>query len=160
MIFNLSHFPCFSVFIRNRNMVTVDYFLSAAESIRAKDDSRSFASLFGVRVSLCPIIFQHCQLYMIHGLEAKHILWGLICMKVYATEDAACSMLTRVTRKAYRRWYWIVIQAITSKISLVVSPFCDVFLRYTLDSLLLFFTHVHTSDSSSKSFLTGQGVSM
>jgi hypothetical protein len=141
-------------------MVTVDDFLSAAESIGANDDRRSFASLFGVRVSLCPVIFQRCQLYMIRGLEAKHLLWGLLFMKVYATEDVACAMLTRVTRKTYRKWYWIVIQAIASKISLVVSPFCDAFLRHTLDSLLLFFIHVHTSDSSSKSFSTGQGASM
>jgi hypothetical protein len=66
-------------------MVTVDDFLSGAESIGAKDDRRWFGALLGVRVSLCPVIFQHCQLYMIHGLEAKHILWGLIFMKVYAT---------------------------------------------------------------------------
>jgi hypothetical protein len=131
-------------------MVTVDDFLSAAESTGAKDDRRSFASLFGVRVSLCPIIFQRCQLYMIHGLEAKHILWGVIFMKVYATNDVACAMLTRFTRKTYRKWYWIVIQAIASKISLVLSPFCDDCLSYTLDSLLLCFIHVHTSDSSSK----------
>jgi hypothetical protein len=78
-------------------MVTVYDFLSAAESIGAKDDRRSFASLFGVWVSLCRVIFQRCQLYMIHGLEANHLLWGLIFMKVYATEDVACAMLTRVT---------------------------------------------------------------
>jgi hypothetical protein len=108
-------------------MVTVDDFLSTAESIGAKDNIRSFAFLFRVRVSLCPVIFQRFQLYMIHGLEAKHILWGLIFMKVYATEDVACAMLTCVTRKTYHKWYWIVIQAIASKISLVVSPFCDAF---------------------------------
>jgi hypothetical protein len=138
-------------------MVTVDDFLSAAESIEAKDDRRSFASLFGVRVSLRPVIFQCCQLYIIHGLEAKHILWGLIFMKVYATDDVTCAMLTRVTPNTYRKWYWIVIQAITSKNSLVVSPFCDAFLRYTLASLLLCFIHVHTSDSSSTSFSLGKG---
>jgi hypothetical protein len=108
-------------------MVTVDDFLSAAESIGENDDRRPFASLFGVRVSLCPVIFQRCQLYMIRDLEAKHLLWGLLFMKVYAIEDVACAMLTRVTRNTYRKWYWIVIQAIASKNSLVVSPFCDAF---------------------------------
>jgi hypothetical protein len=141
-------------------MVTVDDFISAAESIGAKDDRRYCASLFGVRVSLCPVIFQRSQLYLIHGLEAKHLLWGMIFMKVYATEDVACAMLTCVTRNTYCKWYWIVIQAIASKISLVVSPFCDAFLRYTLDSPLLCIIHIHTSYSSSKSFSTGQGASM
>jgi hypothetical protein len=44
--------------------------------------------------------------------------------------------------------------------SLVASPFCDAFLRHTIDSLLFFFIHVHTSDSSSKSLSTGEGASM
>jgi hypothetical protein len=120
-------------------MVTVDDFLSAAESMGAKNERHSFASIFGVRVSLCPIIFQHCQLYMIHGLEAKHLLWGLLFLKVYATEDVACYMLTHTTRKTYCKWYWIVIQAIASKKSLLVSSLCDAFLRYTLDSPLICF---------------------
>jgi hypothetical protein len=48
-------------------------------------------------------------------------------MNVYAPEDVACYMLTHVTRKTYRKWYWFVIQVIASNTSLVVSSFCDAF---------------------------------
>jgi hypothetical protein len=84
MIFILSNVPLF-LRIYSKTETWSEWVIFYQLQSQSESEQRMIEArlrLFGIRVSLCPVIFQRFQLYMIHGVEAKHLLWGLVFMKV------------------------------------------------------------------------------
>ena len=89
-------------------MVTENTFVQLARAIigrvGAKSElSREFKELFGVSPTVCIDIWNRSN--MDNTLEPKHLLWGLLFLKVYTTETPLCA-LAGVSRKTYRKWMW------------------------------------------------------
>jgi hypothetical protein len=38
----------------------------------------------------------------------RHLLWALVFLKVYASEDVHCCLVGYVDAKTYRKWAWWV----------------------------------------------------
>jgi hypothetical protein len=69
-----------------------------------------FCSHFGVTPEMCCIIWNKCFFPL--GVNPEHLLWALLFLKLYATEEVLCNF-AGTTRKTFRKWTWIVIKAIS-----------------------------------------------
>ena len=104
-------------------VVTEDTFIRIAKAINGRVQDRTslngeFKALFGVSPVVCLDIWQRSG--MANTLEPKHLLWGLLFLKVYATETPLCA-LVGVTRKTYRKWVWEAVRYISRVYPQVVS---------------------------------------
>ena len=52
--------------------------------------------------------------------QPKHLLWALLFLRIYATE-AINANITGSSKKTFRKWSWIVVNAIADLYSTVVS---------------------------------------
>jgi hypothetical protein len=53
----------------------------------------SFWEAFGVTPQIFFIVWMMCWIGQLPGIQAKHILWALCFMKVYATQNVLKSMV-------------------------------------------------------------------
>lgn len=74
--------------------------------------SRQFRSLFGTSPEVCSILWRQVHSSIPKRGKPKHILWALLFLKTYATEDVL-STVVGVDRKTYRKWSWVFINAIS-----------------------------------------------
>ena len=81
-------------------------------------DERLFRSLFGCHPQLCVDIWKLCAWKQ--GTTPKHLLWALLFLKTYGTEDVICS-LAGCSRKTFRRWLWPTVKSIADSKRKVVS---------------------------------------
>lgn len=87
---------------------------------------RRFKAHFGATPAICADIW-----HMINPREEisryakpKHLLWGLMLIKVYATEEVLAG-IAGATEKTYRKWAWKFIGATSDlSYSLVSSNLC------------------------------------
>ena len=86
---------------------------------KKRGDDRTFRTLFGVSPEVCVDLWHLCQ-FKKKGTRPKHILWALLFIKVYATEDVLCSMAS-VCRRTFRDWMWPTLKAIMKCKKKVVS---------------------------------------
>ena len=81
-------------------------------------DHRLFRALFGCPPLVCVDLWETCSFPQ--GTAPKHMMWALLFLKVYATEDVLCSIL-RCCRKTFRKWLWPTVLAIAKAKPIVVS---------------------------------------
>ncbi len=82
---------------------------------------RDFRAHFGVNARVCQKIWELCQdNFFAKNILPKHLLWGLLFLKTYATEPILATM-TSVSRKSFRLWAWQVLSIIAAKKRDVVS---------------------------------------
>ena len=107
-------------------MVTADTFIRLAKAIIGRVQEHTtldheFRALFGVSPTVCVDMWQRSN--MGEYLEPKHLLWGLLFLKVYTTETPLCA-LVGVTRKTYRKWVWEAVRRMSEVYPQVVSCSC------------------------------------
>ena len=112
-----------------RHATTTD-FLTEARYMRAytktfriaigkkRGDDRTFRTLFGVSPEVCVDLWQICKFKK--STRPKHLLWALLFIKVYATEDVLCS-IAHTNRRTFRDWMWPTLEAVKKSKSKVVS---------------------------------------
>jgi hypothetical protein len=64
---------------------------------------------------------------------AKHLLWGLVIIKVYGNEKAMCAIVANPkapSEKTYRKWAWYFVKAISSLEGYVVSIWTYIKVRF------------------------------
>jgi hypothetical protein len=83
-----------------------------------KSCEREFRSLFGVGPAVCADLWWRCKLPA--RTEPKHLLWALLFLGVYVSEDVLCS-ITKTSRKTFRKWSWLVVGLIAGEAKHVVS---------------------------------------
>lgn len=81
-------------------------------------DHRLFRALFGCPPLVCVDLWETCS--FTRGTAPKHMMWSLLFLKVYATEDVLCSIL-RCCRRTFRKWLWPTVLAIAKAKPIVVS---------------------------------------
>ena len=85
---------------------------------------RNFKAHFGATPEICADIWQminppqHINRYA----RPVHLLWGLMLMRVYATEEIL-SAIAGVTEKTYRKWAWKFIIAVSNLSYSLVSRY-------------------------------------
>lgn len=92
-------------------------FLSASQRILDKavglylsTAHQKFYCLFGVKPELCNKIWVLLLEKKFTG-QTYHLLWGLLILKVYATEDVHCT-IAKTSAKTFRKWSWNVVYAL------------------------------------------------
>ena len=73
---------------------------------------RKFTALFGLSPKCCCAVWIRLGEKKPRNGQPVHMLWALLLLKVYATEDVLCA-ITRVDRKTVRKWAWQLISAIS-----------------------------------------------
>ena len=70
------------------------------------NDKDRFKAFFGICPEGCSMIWDMLQPNetMPKGVKPEHLLWGLLFMKVYATETALVSMVNAPDEKTFRKW--------------------------------------------------------
>jgi len=86
-----------------------------------RGDADDFKSMFGISADLTAVVWNICNFPA--GTQPKHLVWALLLLKTYANEIHLIKMATNgsVCRKTFRKWVWIVIEAIAAQAPSVVS---------------------------------------
>jgi hypothetical protein len=110
--------------------LTAKHFNYYADAIlkRANRDGRlgrdrDFTSLFGISTNICSVVWTLCDFPS--GTKPIYLLWAFLFLKVYGTEPVLLAIVGGPTRKTFRKWAWIVIEAVAGKTPSVVSCCCS-----------------------------------
>jgi hypothetical protein len=88
---------------------------------KAQKERRQFQSLFGCSPEIVAEIWYRIaprggEMSLRKGAEPCHLLWALLFMKVYANEDALCSMVGGVDKKTFCFWTRYFIRIIATRL--------------------------------------------
>jgi hypothetical protein len=93
--------------------------------IRTPGSMRHFKAAFGVSPFMCSVMWNYMddQENLPHRAQPKHLLWTLLFLKLYNSENVLCS-LCECDEKTFRKWVWLMLPAIGSLDHVVrVRPF-------------------------------------
>eukprot|EP00536_Pseudo-nitzschia_multiseries_P013684 jgi/Psemu1/212457/e_gw1.601.3.1 len=102
-------------------MVDADYVANAARIVLAfpakrkwnsKDKEGRIISVFGASSSVIAEIWNRIETNVQEGIELKHLLWALVFLKVYSTEEVHCAIVDWPNPRTFREKAWHVIEAI------------------------------------------------
>ena len=82
---------------------------------------RRFKAYFGTSPLVCSILWSMISSDLPSGASFLHLLWGLIFLKVYATESVLSRIVGGADEKTFRKWTWLIVKKIASLKSRVVS---------------------------------------
>jgi hypothetical protein len=72
-----------------------------------------FRSCFGASSEVVATIWNRIEPTIDEpGLHAKHLLWALVFLKVYSTEDIHCSIFDWPSVRTFRKWSWYIVKKI------------------------------------------------
>jgi hypothetical protein len=85
-----------------------------------------FKSHFGTSPGVCSYIWSliYPSLHRNHeccGVQFFHLLWGLMFLKVYETDSVLAGIVGGIDEKTFRKWKWIIVKALSTLKSRVVS---------------------------------------
>lgn len=89
--------------------LTFPVFKSHVGSIK----NRAFRAIFGTPASVVASLWDHCSSLAPDNSQKKHLLWCLVFLKVYSTEEVHCG-LVGTNPKTFRKWSWEFAQIISS----------------------------------------------
>jgi hypothetical protein len=78
--------------------------------VSVQHHSRIFKASFGISPYICAGIwnaFVDTQ-SLPQGAEPKHMLWALLFLKVYASENVLCTICA-CDEKTFRKWVWMML---------------------------------------------------
>jgi hypothetical protein len=100
----------------------IDRVLVEKRGINITEDRR-FRELFGcgplVALALWTLLSEN-DLIPSKGI-VRHMLWGLLFLKTYATETLLCQMSGVKDKKTFRKWSWKFVEAIAMLEPIIVS---------------------------------------
>ncbi|GKZ00550.1 hypothetical protein MPSEU_001007400 [Mayamaea pseudoterrestris] len=81
----------------------------------ASPTDRRFRSTFGTTPAICSILWDKLdpERFIHKRAEPKHLLWGLMLMKLYLPERAIVSLAGGVDEKTFSKWSWLFIDQIS-----------------------------------------------
>ena len=76
---------------------------------------RKFKAYFGATAAVCSDIWQMINPWenISSCVKPKHLLWGFMLLKVYATEEVL-SGIAGVTEKTFRKWAWKMLKEVST----------------------------------------------
>ena len=100
----------------------IRHFLGVAAE-KTLSNERRFRSFYGASSSTCERLWMLIDPYktMPRGVQPFHLLWGLLFLKVYATEPVHCSIVGCPDEKTFRKWSILFVNAISQLENEIVS---------------------------------------
>lgn len=86
---------------------------SRALELHSVIQKRRFHALFAISPEDCSAVWRNFGRSELQNGQPVQLLWGLLFMKTYASEDVLCG-ITRSDRKTFRKWSWKVVDAISN----------------------------------------------
>lgn len=80
----------------------------------ASVSNRTFRGLYGVTPNVASLIWKRIYIALPSGTLPRYLLWTLLFLKGYYTE-VFNSTFVQTDPKTYRKWIWIVIDALSKK---------------------------------------------
>lgn len=117
--------------------------LKNANGNQSQSYVRKFKALFGISPQICWRVWSQLQSSLPKNRMPKHLLWASLFSKVYASEHVHC-LLTNTTKKTFRKWTWIVINALACENN-VRCPFRVLFLFSTTWFVNRIYTNINFS---------------
>jgi len=78
-----------------------------------KDKDRRFKACFGASSSIVAELWNRIRARGIEsGAKKKHLLWALIHLKVYSSEEIHCSIVGWPSAKTFSKWAWYFVRKI------------------------------------------------
>ena len=85
---------------------------SLAITVSLPTKQRRFRAFFGTTASICSRLWSLCSHILIaEGAMPVHLLWALMFLKQYNTEEVNASM-AGCDEKTFRRWCWLVVHVL------------------------------------------------
>lgn len=84
-----------------------------AVGLHSVEQRRRFHALFGISPAMCCLVWTKLADQLQKGTQPMHLLWGLLFLKTYATEEVMCT-ITQTDRKTFRKWSWSVVTEISN----------------------------------------------
>ena len=82
---------------------------------------RRFKAHFGTSPLVCSIMWSMISTEVPSGASFLHLLWGLLFLKVYATESVLCGIVGGVDEKTFRKWAWLMVEKMAGLKTRIVS---------------------------------------
>jgi hypothetical protein len=100
----------------------------------AQTEDRKFCELFGCGPRDAASAWRKMEANdgLVVGGRVYYMLWALLLMKKYTTEQVLCQIAGGVDEKTFRKWTWPFITAIADLEGDVVSSQCDFVLSYLI----------------------------
>ena len=79
-----------------------------------RDKNRRFIALFGVPSEIVADLWNRIsdQAPLADGSQPKHLLWSLVHLKVYGTEEVNCALVGWPSAKTFSKWAWYFVKRI------------------------------------------------
>lgn len=74
---------------------------------------RAFRAIFGATAAVVAHLWDNCINLIPRNSQKKHLLWSLVFLKVYSTEEVHCGIVG-TNPKTFRKWCWMYVQTIAS----------------------------------------------
>jgi hypothetical protein len=84
----------------------------ASRKWESKDKQDRLKSLFGANSKVIAVIWNEIQNHIDHDIFRKHLLYGLLFMKVYSTEEVHCAIVGWPSVKTFREKAWHIVECI------------------------------------------------
>ncbi len=81
---------------------------------------RRYKALFGVTPLVASVIWSLSEHSRRHDSSPRHLLWGLMFLKVYATEHVHATFVG-IDEKTFRKWCWIWVGIISELTVVCIS---------------------------------------
>jgi hypothetical protein len=96
----------------------------SAATLASQTTARFFRALFGTTPDMCARLWKmlspETNADFGNGVHPKHLLWGLMLLKVYGTEPVLASLAGGCDVQTFRKWAWQFVHAIASLSDTVV----------------------------------------
>ncbi len=86
----------------------------------SKINIRRFKSHFGTTPGSCAYIWQEIEKHD-ENLKYFHLLWALLFLKLYDSEEVLSGMVGGVDEKTFRKYIWIILKSFKTLKKKVVS---------------------------------------
>jgi hypothetical protein len=78
----------------------------------SKDKQTRFKSLFGANSNVIAVIWREIKNHIDDDIFRKHLLYGLLFLKVYSTEEVHCAIVGWPSVKTFRVKAWHIVECI------------------------------------------------
>jgi hypothetical protein len=81
--------------------------------LASESEKRRFHATFGTGAEICSLLWAKIDFSTVPlGAKPKHLLWGLMFLKLYCSESVHCTIAGGVDETTFRKWSWIFVEAI------------------------------------------------
>lgn len=91
-------------------------------------EDKTFRGFFGAPIAVIANIWNRIEPNLEDAAKPKHLLWSLVFLKIYATEDVHCRIVGWPDRNTFRKWQWYFVEKIAElkeEIILLDNRFAD-----------------------------------